>query len=199
MSSPSWYRRSPGRARPSQSSRFDPPAPLGKHLGMAAHEPDDDHVEKLSHMNRRFMDYVPHNRALGLRVVELGPGEAVMTLPWAEHLVGNPETGVLHGGAITSLMDACCGAAVFMKLVDPMPIATLDLRIDYLKPATPKRDVCARAVCYKLTKNVAFVRCEAYHQGAEQDAIASAAGTFMLATDQRRQGWGSGPDRGEPR
>ena len=78
-------------------------------------------------------------------------------------------------------MDACCGAAVFMALKQPVPIATLDLRIDYLKPAPPGRDVIARARCYKVTKNVAFVRCVAYHE-REDDPIASAVGSFMLST-----------------
>ncbi len=127
------------------------------------------------------MEYVPHNRALGITMLELDLGSARMSLPYRAELVGNPETGVLHGGAISTLMDACCGAAVFMKLAEPMPIATLDLRIDYLKPATPGLAVVAHAICYKRTRDVAFVRCLAYHDDPD-DPIASAAGSFALAT-----------------
>jgi len=94
---------------------------------------------------------------------------------------------VLHGGVITSMMDACCGAAVFQALSEPLPIATLDLRIDYLKPATPREAVYAQAHCYKVTRNVAFVRGVAYHD-SEDDPIASAAGTFMLSTSLGRIG-----------
>lgn len=130
-----------------------------------------------------FRKMVPHNDALNLKALDCGPGMAVIALPWAEHLVGNPETGVLHGGAITSLLDACCGASVFLKMMSPQPIATLDLRIDYLKPATPHRDVIAKAECYKIGKNVAFVRALAYHD--IDDPIASAAATFMLSTKGR--------------
>jgi uncharacterized protein (TIGR00369 family) len=141
----------------------------------------DEHLERLRQLNQAFMQKVPHNRALGLEFERFDRGEAVMTLPYQERLVGNPDTGVLHGGAITSLLDACCGAAVFMALDDPQPIATLDLRIDYLRPAVPGANVRAHASCFKVTRNVAFVRAVAFHDD-ESDPIAAAAGTFMLAT-----------------
>ncbi len=141
----------------------------------------DDRIALLSKLNRSFSELVPHNQALGLELVEVLDAQARFRLPWDEKLVGDPRTGVLHGGAITSMMDACCGAAVFMALEQPTPIATLDLRIDYLKPATPKEPVHAHAHCYKVTRSVAFVRCVAYHH-EEDDPIAAAAGTFMLST-----------------
>lgn len=127
---------------------------------------------------------VPHNRALGMEVLELAGGVAVARLPWNERLVGNPELGVLHGGAVTTLIDATCGVSVFSKIQRPFPIATLDLRIDYLRSAAPRRDVIARAECYKLTRNVAFVRAIAYHDDPA-DPVATAAGTFMLGTAGR--------------
>src|SRR5215216_2135579 len=112
---------------------------------------------------RGFAEAVPHMRALGVQVIEIGEGVTRYRLPYDPKLVGNPETGVIHGGAITALLDSCCGAAVFSRLAVLQPIATLDLRIDYLAPADPGRDVNARAECYKLTRNVAFVRAIAYH------------------------------------
>ena len=142
---------------------------------------NDERLKLLERLNRDFADIIPHNKALGIRLLDLGDAEATMDLPWDERLVGNPETGVLHGGAITALLDACCGAAVFMALPTPLPIATLDLRIDYLKPATPEQVVVARASCFKVTRNVAFVRCVAYH-GSEDDPLATGTGTFMLRT-----------------
>jgi|SRR5690606_14542748 len=145
----------------------------------------EEEVRRLAQLNRHFHQVVPHNRALGLEMVALEDGEARMRLPYSPDLIGNPETGVLHGGAITSLMDACCGAAVFMKLTMPVPIATLDLRIDYLRPAAAGREVLAHATCFRLTRNVAFVRGVAYHDD-EADPIAAAAGAFMLATSAGR-------------
>jgi uncharacterized protein (TIGR00369 family) len=138
-----------------------------------------EHEEKLARLDQGFTQAVPHNRALGMRFIDFADGTATILLPYADHLVGNPMTGVMHGGAITSLLDATCGAAVFMKLGVPQPIATLDLRIDYLKMAEPKRDVRCKCECYKLTRRVAFVRGFAYHEDPN-DPIAAAAGAFII-------------------
>jgi uncharacterized protein (TIGR00369 family) len=148
---------------------------------------DDDgrSLDAIERMNREFESYVPHNRALGLQVVSLAKGEARIRLPYDPQLVGNPDTNVLHGGVITALLDACSGLAVFMSLDNATPIATLDLRIDYLKPAPPGHDVIAYAVCYKLTRSVAFARSTAFHD-SEDRPIASSAATFMLGTPMRR-------------
>jgi uncharacterized protein (TIGR00369 family) len=138
-------------------------------------------AELVERINQAFCEMVPHNRALAMRVLDIADGAVRALLPWDARLVGNPELGILHGGAVTSLIDATCGVAVFARLMSPMPIATLDLRIDYLRPAEPSRDVVARAECYKLTRNVAFVRAIAYHDDPAEP-IASAAGTFMVST-----------------
>jgi uncharacterized protein (TIGR00369 family) len=140
-----------------------------------------ERAQKLALLNQGFRSMVPHNDALGIEVVDFGEATATLRLPWAAHLVGNPLTEVLHGGVVTSLLDACSGAAVFMKLMKPTPIATLDLRIDYLRPATPREALFAKAECYKLTRNVAFVRAVAHH-GDESDPVAAAAATFMVRT-----------------
>ena len=149
-------------------------------------------LEQLSDLNRRFEQAVPHNRALGLRLLALDDARATLLLPYDLRLVGNPETGVLHGGAISAAMDAACGTAVFQALPRPMFIATLDLRIDYHKPATPHRDVTIRCHCYKVTRSVAFVRGVAYHDD-EADPIASGTGSFMLGTRARARAPGTEP------
>lgn len=124
--------------------------------------------------------YVPHNQALGIRFVSSAPGHVIMALPYDPKLVGNPDTGVIHGGAITALLDGTCGVAVFERVGQPVPIATLDLRIDYLRPATPGREVLARAECFRVTRNIAFVRCEAFHEGNQAEGVAVANGTFIV-------------------
>jgi uncharacterized protein (TIGR00369 family) len=130
---------------------------------------------------RGFTQNIPHNKALGMEALEISRANARFSLKYDPKLVGNPDTGVLHGGAITALLDACSGAAVFAALSEWVPIATLDLRIDYLRAAEPGRNVIAHATCYRTTRNVAFTRAVAYHDD-EADPIASSAGTFMLST-----------------
>lgn len=143
--------------------------------------PSPERAALLAQMNEGMRSWVPHNRALGLEIVDFRheTGEVWMRLPYAEKLVGNPDDGVLHGGAVTSLMDAACGMAVMVRLGRSAPIATLDLRIDYLKPAAARRDVVAHTECFKITRSVAFVRGLAYHGGDESDPIAAVAATFI--------------------
>ncbi len=144
----------------------------------------DDHTETLSRLDQGFTEAIPHNRALGLKFLDFGDGHVKLRLPYSDQLVGNPDTGVLHGGAITSMLDAACGAAVFLRLKKPTSIATLDLRIDYLKMGLPRRDVICKAECYKVTRTVAFVRGIAYHDD-ENDPIAAVTGSFMLQSQGR--------------
>ena len=122
---------------------------------------------------------VPHAVALGLELVSSGDGEGVMKVTWREDLVGDPETGVIAGGVVTSLLDHVCGLAVHIAGEAPTPIATLDLRIDYLRPARPRCDVYAHAHCYKRTRSIAFLRAVAYEDDPE-DPVASVQAAFAV-------------------
>ncbi|MDO8838997.1 MAG: PaaI family thioesterase [Parvibaculum sp.] len=139
--------------------------------------------EHIALMKDVLIEHVPHAKALGMTVVNAAPGEAWLSVPYAENLVGNPETGVIHGGVITSLLDNACGIAVQLALPERMSIATLDLRIDYMKPATPKLELMSHTHCYKVTSSIAFVRGTAYHSD-EADPIATCVGTFMLSANR---------------
>ena len=121
----------------------------------------------------------PYSRELGLRLHEVEPDWCVIKVLPDERLVGNPASGVVHGGVITALLDSCYGLAIFVKLNKLRPMATLDLRIDYLKPATPGREILGGAVCYKLGHELAFVRGAAYHD-CPDDPIATSSGIFMF-------------------
>lgn len=137
--------------------------------------------ERVALFNQMFAEAVPHNKALGMKVLAVTRGLASIQLDWREEFVGNPETGVIAGGPLTALLDSTCGMAVATLLREPMPFATLDLRIDYARPATPGQPVIAEAECYRITRSVAFTRAFA-HQGDPKDPVAAAAGTFMLQT-----------------
>ncbi len=123
---------------------------------------------------------IPHCGELGVRLEDYGTGAVTMAIDYQDRLVGNPETGTLHGGLITTLVDTVSGMSVFAALGKLVTIATIDLRIDYLKPATPERVLFARAECYRVTRQIAFTRCTAYHEA--DDPIANCVATFMIAS-----------------
>jgi len=118
---------------------------------------------------------------IGAEVVFREGGKAKMRLPYGPHLIGNPDTGVVHGGVITGLLDHCCGMAVGMALREMRPYATLDLRIDYMKAAEPHQDIIVEAEILKVAREIVFARGIA-HQGETANPIAIATGTFMMTS-----------------
>lgn len=122
---------------------------------------------------------VGHGRALGLDFRESGENWAELALPWREELVGVPETGVLASGAIVSLIDTASGTSVWVRMDKFAPILTVDLRLDYLRPAAKGETIVARCECVKVTRRIAFVRGSA--RGEQDDRpIALSAATFMI-------------------
>ncbi len=119
----------------------------------------------------------------GLKLDRAAPGEAWSSLPYRPVFVGDTETGVLHGGVVTAMLDETCGMAVQLALDGTRAIATLDLRIDYQKPATPGLEIKAHSVCYRVTRSIAFVRATAY-QDAEDDPVATATACFMIGANR---------------
>jgi len=119
----------------------------------------------------------------GLRLDRAAPGESWSSLPYRPVFVGDTATGVLHGGVVTAMLDESCGMAVQLALDGTRAIATLDLRIDYQKPATPGLDIRAHAVCYRVTRSIAFVRATAY-QDSEDDPVATATACFMVGANR---------------
>lgn len=141
--------------------------------------PDQPDPEKMFKLADQFLQALPHSRALGMKLVEIGAGVVEIALPYSKALIGDPETGVMHGGAVSALMDTCCGAAVMAHPKAGQGTATLDLRIDYMRVATPGQTITARAECYHVTRSVAFVRATACDEDTG-NPVAAATGAFTV-------------------
>lgn len=128
---------------------------------------------------KAFLLALPHAQSLGMQLVEMGDGKATIAMPYDPRLIGDPLTGVLHGGAISALMDTASGASVLCHPAAPLTTATLDLRIDYMRPATPGQTVTAHAVCHHVTRTVAFIRVTATDADTARP-VAMGTGTFTL-------------------
>lgn len=120
-----------------------------------------------------------HGFVLGIQYRDHGDDWAELELPYDERLVGDAATGIIASGPVVSLMDMATSIAIWARLGVFRPQATLDLRVDYLRPATPGKTVIGRGECYRITKSVAFVRGQA-HDGDPEDPIAHVAGTYMF-------------------
>lgn len=139
----------------------------------------DEAVADQTNMAQHFIEAIPHADALGLTLIEIGDGRATITMPYADHIIGDARTGVIHGGAVSALMDTCCGAAVMCHPVSVTGTATIDLRIDYMRAATPGQTVTARATCYHVGRSVAFVRAIATDDDTG-NPVATATGAFTV-------------------
>src|SRR5471032_2081620 len=127
---------------------------------------------------QRFLSALPHCQVLGLRVFSADTEGMTLMLPYSPRIVTDLQTGVIHGGALTSLMDTTCGISILCVLPEFEVCPTLDLRIDYMHPAEPHKPVYGFAQCYRVTTDVIFTRGFAY-QDDPQQPVAHAVGTFM--------------------
>lgn len=134
---------------------------------------------------RFFAQMRGHGGRLGVQLVGHGADWCEMALPYREDLIGDTASGVLASGPILTLMDMASSASIWIKRGEFVPQATLDLRVDYLRPATPGRTVIGRCECYRITRAIGFVRGQA-HDGDPADPLAHVAGTFMFTGVQPR-------------
>src|ERR1700760_902643 len=78
-----------------------------------------------------------HGGRMGIEYRSSGEDWAELALPYSNDLIGDPDSGVLASGPILAMMDMATSVSVWSKVKFFVPHATLDLRVDYLRPATP--------------------------------------------------------------
>ncbi|MEK8050013.1 hotdog domain-containing protein [Ideonella sp. DXS22W] len=135
----------------------------------------------LDDLNRKYVGRAPHMAAIGLEVTAVGPARGTMRLPDRPEWLGDAVRNVLHPGPLTVLADSACGLAVGAAMRERAPYATLDLRMDYLRPAAPGHALWCEAHCHRITASVGFVRGEVWHTDREAP-LATVQATFMLST-----------------
>ena len=135
----------------------------------------------LDELNRKYVARAPHMREIGLQVTAVDTARGTMSLPARPEWIGDPGRGLLHTGVLTVLADSTCGLAVGAAMAERAPYATLDLRMDWLRPAGPDHEVHCEAHCCRISRSVAFVRGEVWQADSSQP-IATVQATFMLST-----------------
>lgn len=136
----------------------------------------------------KFLFSNGHSGWLNLTYCDHGEDWVELELPWREDLLGEEDRHMLASGPIISLLDMASGMSIWTATKAFTPIATLDLRVDYQRPARDSSSVWARVECYRTTRSAAFVRGIA-HDGDSDDPVATMAGVFMtIARDPRSAG-----------
>lgn len=135
---------------------------------------------------RAMIQFTPQAKAIAMEVTRIEPARVWGQVPYRDDLVGDPETGVIAGGVITTFLDTLCGTAAVAAMETPTTVATIDLRIDYMRAATPQRPVLAEAHCYKIGRSVAFVRAVAFDETPD-NPIAHVAAAFMVNSNNGRK------------
>jgi len=128
-------------------------------------------------------EFIPHTSGLGVELHSIEDGELTLRLPYQQQLVGDAETGVLHSGALTVLLDQTLGlSAVCSNDIAPSVTPTLDLRIDHLGIAPPGSDIFATGKVLRATRKILFVDGFAWCDTPDKP-IARATGTWVRVMD----------------
>lgn len=126
-----------------------------------------------------FGDQHPLFKNFGVEIVSVKSGKAEMRMPYLPHLADR--RSAVHRGALVTLLDTTCGLAIFSALNSLQPIATIDLRVDFLREIPPGVGLVAAVECVGRTQQIAYIAGKGYAQG-DDDPIALVAGSFAIDT-----------------
>jgi len=134
---------------------------------------------RLAELRELFLDRIPFNRVLGIRIVELAPGRALFSVPFRPELVGDPSRPALHGGVISAVADACGGCAVWSAVGDDDRVSTIALRVDYLRPGRLEELRCLGDVL-RVGNRVGVAKISVFHPASPDELVAEAKGVYSV-------------------
>jgi uncharacterized protein (TIGR00369 family) len=128
---------------------------------------------------------VPFNRWLGVKIEMLAEGSARLAIPYRPELIGDSRRPALHGGVISMLVDTCGGAAIFTALPAGAKISTVDMRVDYLRPARPVT-LIAEARVVRIGNRVGVANVVVYQERVDEPvAEGKTVYNIRLDSDER--------------
>lgn len=122
---------------------------------------------------REAFGKVPFLKLIGMELVDLKPGEAIIKLEMRDEL--RQPQGLLHGGATASIIDTAMAFAVVTKLSENEKASTVDLNVYYLRPVTKGSIVCTAKIV-KAGKRLFTVSAEVFND--ERKLVATALSTY---------------------
>ena len=131
-------------------------------------------VEELARLQAAFAQ-VAYARLLGLELVEVARGTALLALTVRPELTRME--GIMHGGALASLMDTASAFAVLTLLTPAEATVTVDLTLHFLRPISSGQ-VKARARVLRAGRSLATVVIEATNEADE--LVATALTTYAV-------------------
>lgn len=133
------------------------------------------------------LERMPFAQLLGIELAAADEGRAVGRLPLTEQLTSNPSSGLAHGAVPYALADTVAGAAV--STLNETVTPTVDMRIDYLRPAVGNA-LEAEAEVVRNGSTVATV--DVIVRTETGDVVATARGTFKTSGASGETPWESG-------
>ena len=145
---------------------------------------------QVQYLKAMYEEKIPFNKILGFKVESLQGSNVVVRFEMRADLIGNYFLETLHGGVISSVLDATGGLSVSVSLLEKLQgepeeeiekrmarIGTIDLRVDYLRPGRGKTFRAVSAIM-RTGKKVAVTRMELHND--ESVLVAVGTGTYIV-------------------
>lgn len=146
-------------------------------------EPSEAQQEAMRLVGHFMEQHIPFNRFIGLQVSDVLPERVLLTLPFKEELVGDPQRRALHGGVLASVLDVAGGTVCWAAMMDiNTRVSTVDLRVDYLRRGLCE-DVLCEAKLVRLGRSVGVARMEIFPASNRDYIIATGQGVYNLVRD----------------